>query len=130
VFQSVAERYGVNQRYLTAVHFTPVAELAYACVLDFNSLWDPFDRQRVYGLSDFYARHAVLANVSYSVLFRAGSKAVGAVVNGWTLDGIVTLQLGMPFTPRLNARVSRDGNLTLILARCQPPESRTLPPGA
>ena len=70
---------------------------------------DPFSRRRDYGLSDFDARHAVLANVSYPVPFRVGSKALGAVVNGWTLDGIVTLQSGMPFTARLSASVSRDG---------------------
>jgi hypothetical protein len=56
----------------------------------------------------------VVANFSYAPPFHAGSKAVGAVVNGWTLDGIGTFTSGMPFTPRLSTSVSRDQASSLV----------------
>jgi carboxypeptidase family protein/TonB-dependent receptor-like protein len=73
-----------------------------------SALLDPANRARDWGLSEFDSRHAVVANFSYPVPFRAGSNALGAVVNGWTLDGIGTFTAGLPFTARLAAAVSRD----------------------
>jgi hypothetical protein len=73
-----------------------------------QDVMDPFDIHRDWSRSDFDVTHAVVADFSYPVPFRAGSKALGAVANGWTLDGIVTFQIGMPFTIRSGANVSRD----------------------
>ena len=73
---------------------------------------NPFNRRQDHALADFDARHAVVGSFSYAVPFRATSKALGAVANGWTLDGIATLQSGMPFTARLTSPVSRDGALS------------------
>src|SRR5262249_14688688 len=47
---------------------------------------------------------------SYPFPFKAASRAVGALVNGWTLDGIGTFSSGKPFSPRLTGSVSRDGS--------------------
>ncbi|OFV97502.1 MAG: hypothetical protein A3F68_03825 [Acidobacteria bacterium RIFCSPLOWO2_12_FULL_54_10] len=73
-----------------------------------SALLDPEDRARDWGLSDFDSRHNVVLNFSYPVPFRASSKALGAVVNGWTLDGIGTFTAGLPFTARLASSVSRN----------------------
>jgi TonB dependent receptor len=64
-----------------------------------------------WGLSEFDLKHSVVGNISYAVPFRARSKDLGAVVNGWTVDGIATFHSGLPFTARLASPVSRDGNI-------------------
>jgi carboxypeptidase family protein/TonB-dependent receptor-like protein len=69
---------------------------------------DPEDLGRDWGLAEFDSRHAVVANFSYQLPFRAGSKPLGAVVNGWTLDGIGTFTAGLPFTTLLASNVSRN----------------------
>jgi len=79
-----------------------------------QDILNPFDIHQDYGLSDFDVRHAVVGNFVYAVPFRATSRVLGAVVNGWGLNGIATFQTGMPFTARLVAStpgVSRDGAL-------------------
>lgn len=74
-----------------------------------QDVMDPFDIHRDWARSDFDVTHAVVADFSYPMPFRAGSKALGRVANGWTLDGVVTFQTGMPFTILSGANVSRDG---------------------
>ncbi len=88
-----------------------------------QAVMDPTNIARDWSLADFDSRHAVVANLSYAVPFRATSKALGALVNGWTLDGIGTFTSGMPFTARLASSVSRD--LSQYLA-----ERPNLNPGA
>ena len=78
-----------------------------------NALLDPEDRARDWGLAEIDSRHAVVGNFSYPLPFRAGSKALGIIANGWTFDGIGTFTAGMPFTARLAAAVSRDLSNTL-----------------
>jgi hypothetical protein len=55
--------------------------------------------------------HAAVGIFTYPFPSRATSKVLGAVANGWILNGIVTLQSGMPFTAGLIGSVSRDGDL-------------------
>jgi hypothetical protein len=74
-----------------------------------QDVMDPFDIHRDWARSDFDVTHAVVVDFSYPVPLRAGSKVLGAVANGWTLDGVVTFQTGMPFTILSGANVSRDG---------------------
>ena len=79
-----------------------------------QDILNPFDIHQDYGLSDFDVKHAFVGNFVYPLPFRATSRALGVVANGWTLDGIATFQTGMPFTARLiasNPGVSRDGAL-------------------
>jgi hypothetical protein len=73
-----------------------------------NAPLDPANYARDWGLADFNSRHAVVGNFSYQFPFRTGSKAVGAVVNGWTIDAIGTFTSGMPLTARLSSAVSGD----------------------
>jgi len=69
---------------------------------------DPRNFHRDWGLSDYDSKHVVVANFSYPVPFRAHSKSLGLLVNGWTLDGIGTFTAGIPFTALLASTVSRD----------------------
>ena len=73
-----------------------------------SALLDPYDPAFDWGLSEFDSRNAVIANFSYLLPFRAGEKVLGAVVNGWTFDGITTFESGQPFTPRNAKAVSND----------------------
>jgi hypothetical protein len=61
-----------------------------------------------WSLSDFNVTNALGSNFSYPLPFRAGSKALGAVVNGWNLDGILTFTSGQPFTITDATNISRD----------------------
>jgi hypothetical protein len=61
-----------------------------------------------WALSDFDSKHTMVGYASYPLPFRTGSRALGAVVNGWRLDGIVTLTSGLPFTAILGSNVSRN----------------------
>jgi hypothetical protein len=70
---------------------------------------DPTDPARDWALSEFDSRHNLIADFLYPIPFRASSKALGAVVNGWALDGILTFKSGLPFTAFLSANVSRNG---------------------
>ena len=80
-----------------------------------QEVMNPFNLRQDWGLSDFDVRHAVVGNFSYLLPWRVGSKALGAVVNGWTLDGIFTFQSGQPFTARTptgtGSNISRDGSM-------------------
>jgi hypothetical protein len=79
-----------------------------------QNVLNPFDLRQDWGLSDFNVKHAVVGNLVYPLPFRAASRALGAVVNDWKLDGIATVQTGMPFTARITgAGPSQfDGNIT------------------
>ena len=67
--------------------------------------WDP---KQDWGLADFNARHAVVGNFTYILPFRVDSKVLGNVVNGWTVNGIVTFTSGLPFSVLDSTAVSRD----------------------
>jgi hypothetical protein len=73
-----------------------------------QAVMNPYDIGEDYGLADFDVRHVLLGNFTYQLPFRNGSKVLGAVVNGWALDGILTVETGMPFSARLTTSVSRD----------------------
>jgi len=73
-----------------------------------NTIMDPFDRNRDWGLAEIDVRNAFNATFSYLLPFKVGQKALGEVVNGWTLNGIATLSSGLPFTARLTTSRSRD----------------------
>ena len=78
-----------------------------------QAVLNPFDIARDWGRADFDATHNMVANFSYALPFHAGSRLAGALVNGWTLDGIGTFSSGLPFTARLAASVSRDQSSAL-----------------
>jgi hypothetical protein len=68
---------------------------------------DPYDRDIDWARSDFDVRHVLQANFVWDVPGRSGSR----LLDGWQLNGIVTLRSGVPFTPALGAtNWSRSGN--------------------
>ncbi len=78
-----------------------------------SAIMDPDNAHLDYGLAEFNVEHSVSGNVTYPLPFHLGSRAGGALVNGWTLDALATFQTGQPLTPRLAASNSRDGSGTL-----------------
>ena len=73
-----------------------------------NILTDLEDRRRDWSLAEFNSEHAVVFNFSYPLPFQAGSKALGAFVNGWTLNSIGTFTAGLPYTASLAKSQSKD----------------------
>jgi hypothetical protein len=78
-----------------------------------QAVQNPWDIAQDWALSDFDQRHQVGFNFTYPLPFRVSSTALGAVINGWSIDGIGRFGSGMPFTLRLGSSVSRDGSTVL-----------------
>jgi hypothetical protein len=66
---------------------------------------NPFNLASDKGLANFDVRHTGVINASYAVPFGKGK-----VYGGWTVNTIVTLQSGFPFTPQLSYNPSNNGD--------------------
>lgn len=75
---------------------------------------DPTNPSRDWGPSDFNAKHNFVFNLTYPIPFQFHSKIVGAVLGGWTMNGIGTFTSGQPFTVRLANNQSRNGDAQLV----------------
>jgi hypothetical protein len=81
-----------------------------------SGLLDPQDPMRDYGPSCYDVAQKFAFNGSYDLPFGRG-KALGGgatgvanqLLSGWKLNGIITVQTGMPFTPTLGFGNSRNG---------------------
>ena len=73
-------------------------------VLDFNN--PGLDR----GRSAFDARHNLVPTITYPFPFRVQQKFLGAIVDGWTVNGIATFRSGEPFTGRVGSNLSNNGD--------------------
>jgi hypothetical protein len=63
------------------------------------------------GLSDFDRRHSSVTSVIWNMsYFDKSNPFLKAVINGWQLSGIVTLQSGLPFSVVTGADSNFDGN--------------------
>ncbi|HMD47726.1 MAG TPA: hypothetical protein VKG79_01455, partial [Bryobacteraceae bacterium] len=78
---------------------------------------NPFDLRADRGLANFDVRNAAAISATYLLPFGHGrpylsnaSGATNAIVGGWTLNSIVTLQGGFPFTPQLSYNPSNTGD--------------------
>ncbi len=78
---------------------------------------NPFDLHADWGLANFDVRNVGVISASYALPFGTGkpllSGATGFgkwIVSGWTLNSIVTLQGGFPFTPQLSYNPSNNGD--------------------
>ncbi len=78
---------------------------------------DPFDSRAARGLSDFDARHNFVANFLYDLPFGKGrgrgghgAGAAGALVEGWSVGGIVSIRSGFPFNVALGFDRVGNGN--------------------
>ena len=75
--------------------------------------FDYYDRKADRGLSAFWAQHVLAANWSYELPIARDWKGLGgALLKGWQLNNITTLQTGHPFEVRLG--FNRSGNLNTV----------------
>ena len=71
---------------------------------------DWYDRKMDRGLSSFFSKHNLTFNWTYDLPFARSMTGVGgAILKGWQLNNITTIQSGTPFTVRLS--FNRSGNL-------------------
>jgi hypothetical protein len=65
-----------------------------------NQASDPFDWNKDRGLANFNVKHRFVTSFIWELpLFRASKGLKRAVLGGWSVNGILTLQTGIPFTP-------------------------------
>jgi hypothetical protein len=64
-----------------------------------NQARNPFDWNLDYGPSDFDLRHRFVTSFVYQIPgVKSGNTFAHALTSGWQLDGILTLQTGLPFS--------------------------------
>jgi hypothetical protein len=80
-------------------------------------LSNPYDPKADYGLATFDVRNAAAINVSYALpvghgqQFAANMGRVGnGFISGWTLNSIISVQSGFPFTPQLSYNPANNGD--------------------
>jgi hypothetical protein len=78
---------------------------------------NPFDLRADKGLANFDVRNVGVINASYALPFGPGrhfrtasAGAIKALASGWTVNSVVTLQGGFPFTPQLSYNPSNNGD--------------------
>ena len=78
---------------------------------------NPFNLRSDWGRGTFDVRHVAIVNVSYALPIGHGKRVLGdmegfagALANGWTVNSIVTLQDGFPFSPQLSYNPSNNGD--------------------
>lgn len=67
---------------------------------------NPFDLKADWGLANFDVRNVGVINATYALPFTRGN----VMIKGWTVNSIVTLQGGFPFTPQLSYNPSNNGD--------------------
>jgi hypothetical protein len=80
-------------------------------------LSNPYDIKADWGLATYDVRNMGVITASYELPFGRGRKylageggVLGQVAGGWTVNSIVTLQSGFPFTPQLGYNPSGNGD--------------------
>ncbi len=78
---------------------------------------NPFDLHADYGLAGYDVRHIAVISGIYQLPFGPGHAFAGnvegwrnALLSGWSINSIVTLQRGFPFTPQLSYNPSNTGD--------------------
>jgi hypothetical protein len=78
---------------------------------------NPFDLHADYGLATYDVRHIGVINAVYTLPFGRGQTFANslegwsnALVGGWSVNSIVTIQSGFPFTPQLSYNPSNNGD--------------------
>jgi Carboxypeptidase regulatory-like domain len=78
---------------------------------------NPFNLRADYGLATYDVRHIAVINGVYKLPLGHGQALGGNLVgwqntmaNGWSVNSIVTLQSGFPFTPQLSYNPSNNGD--------------------
>jgi hypothetical protein len=80
-------------------------------------LSNPYNARADWGLATYDVRHSAAVNVIYALPVGRGKRFLGGmngvangVVSGWTLNSIVGLQSGFPFTPQLSYNPANNGD--------------------
>jgi len=80
-------------------------------------LSNPFNPRTDWGLATFDVRNAAAVNVSYLLPFGRGRHFAGglngagnALLGGWSVNSIVDVQSGFPFTPQLSYNPANNGD--------------------
>jgi hypothetical protein len=78
---------------------------------------NPFNLRADWGLATFDVRHIAVIDGTYALPIGHGKRFLGdlggfgnAAASGWTVNSIVTLQGGFPFTPQLSYNPSNNGD--------------------
>jgi hypothetical protein len=78
---------------------------------------NPFNLRADWGLATFDVRHIAVIDGTYALPIGHGKRFLGdlggfgnAAASGWTVNSIVTLQDGFPFTPQLSYNPSNNGD--------------------
>ena len=78
---------------------------------------NPFNISADYGLATYDVRNIAVINAIYALPFGRGQSLANglsgwsnALVSGWSVTSIVTLQAGFPFTPQLSYNPSNNGD--------------------
>jgi hypothetical protein len=78
---------------------------------------NPFNLRADYGLATYDVRHIAVISGMYLLPFGPGHAMgaslegwKGAMAGGWSVNSIVTLQSGLPFTPQLSYNPSNNGD--------------------
>ncbi|MBV9342588.1 MAG: carboxypeptidase regulatory-like domain-containing protein [Acidobacteria bacterium] len=78
---------------------------------------NPFNPHADYGLATYDVRHVGVVNAVYTLPFGKGQPFANdfenwraAIVSGWSVNSIVTVQSGFPFTPQLSYNPSNNGD--------------------
>jgi Carboxypeptidase regulatory-like domain len=78
---------------------------------------NPFDLHADYGLATYDVRHIGVISAVYTLPFGRGrtfANSLGAwsnaLVSGWSVNSILTIQSGFPFTPQLSYNPSNNGD--------------------
>ena len=78
---------------------------------------NPFNLQADYGLAGYDVRHIGVISAIYALPFGRGQALASdlggwgnALVSGWSVNSIVTLQDGFPFTPQLSYNPANNGD--------------------
>lgn len=69
---------------------------------------DPFDHLSERGPSAFDARHTFVTNFLYPLPFKTDNRGLGALLNGWQLNGILNLSSAFPFSVFASGTADRD----------------------
>jgi carboxypeptidase family protein/TonB-dependent receptor-like protein len=75
-----------------------------------TTILDATNLNRDRGLSAFDARHNFVFTTTYPFPFHFQRKLVGAILGGWTINGIGTFRTGEPFTGRVVSNQSQNGD--------------------
>ena len=78
---------------------------------------NPFNLRADYGLATYDVRHVAAINAVYQLPFGRGQALGGSLegwhdvlASGWSVNSIVTIQSGFPFTPQLSYNPSNNGD--------------------